>query len=115
MERVFTYSFHKIYPLYLQKVTKKGRTKEELDQILTWFFACTLEELNQLTENQLTLQALFESRILPKEAEKITGVVCGVRVETIEDPLLKKIRLMDKIVDELAKGKDLTKIKRIGK
>ena len=100
-DRVKQMKFETVYPLYLEKVEKKGRTKEELDEILTWLTGYTnpsqlTGSLGQLIENQA-----------------FTGVICGVRVEEIEDNFMKKLRYMDKVVDELAKGKSLEKIKRL--
>ena len=108
-ERVFQYQFNKIYQLYLQKVTRKGRTQAELDEILSWL---TGYEANGLRENQLSLRDFFAQAKMSPQATLITGVVCGVRVEKLEDPLMRQIREMDKVVDELAKGKAIEKIKR---
>lgn len=106
---VFDYSFDKIYALYLQKVTKKGRTQDELDAVLSWLTGYDTETLHT---SQLPLKDFFTKAHLTPRASQITGVVCGVRVENIEDPLMQQIRYMDKVVDELAKGKAVTKIQR---
>ncbi|KRL53910.1 hypothetical protein FD01_GL000052 [Lacticaseibacillus manihotivorans DSM 13343 = JCM 12514] len=108
-ERVFQYPFDKIYQLYLQKVTKKGRTQAELDNVLSWL---TGYEQEILHASELPLQDFFAQAKMSPQATLITGVVCGVRVEKLEDPLMRQIREMDKVVDELAKGKAIEKIKR---
>ncbi len=106
-ERVKQMKFETVYPLYLAKVEKKGRTKEELDEILTWLTGYT--NPSQLTGS---LGQLIENQPFNDKAPLITGVICGVRVEEITDNFMKKLRYMDKVVDELAKGKSLEKIKR---
>lgn len=108
-ERVFQYSFAKIYQLYLQKVTKKGRTQAELDDVLSWLTGYDQEVLHA---SELPLADFFAQAQMSPQATLITGVVCGVRVEKLEDPLMRQIREMDKVVDELAKGKPIEKIKR---
>ena len=108
-ERVFQYPFNKIYSLYLQKVTKKGRTQKELDDVLSWLTGYDQEVLH---ESELSLADFFAQAKTSPQATLITGVVCGVRVEKLEDPLMRQIREMDKVVDELAKGKAVEKIKR---
>jgi hypothetical protein len=108
-ERVFQYPFNKIYQLYLQKVTKKGRTQAELDDVLSWLTGYDQEILH---ESELPLADFFAQAKMSLQATLITGVVCGVRVEKLEDPLMRQIREMDKVVDELAKGKAVEKIKR---
>jgi hypothetical protein len=108
-DRIFQYRFDVIYPLYLQKLTRKGRTQAELDSVLTWltgYDAATLHECD------LALRDFFAQATMNANAALITGVICGVRIETIEDPLMQQIRYMDKVVDELAKGKSLAKIQR---
>jgi len=106
-ERVKQMKFETVYPLYLAKVEKKERTKEELDEVLTWLTGYT--NPSQLTGS---LGQLIENQPFNDNAPLITGVICGVRVEEIEDNFMKKLRYMDKVVDELAKGKSLEKIKR---
>lgn len=108
-ERLFNMPFAKLYPLYLQKVTRKQRTQAELDAVLSWLTGYDDQTLHTSTAS---LRDFFASATLPASADKITGVVCGVRVETITDPLMAKIRQMDKVVDELAKGKTVEKIIR---
>lgn len=112
-DRVFGMPFADIYPLYAKKVERKGRTVEELDEVLCWLTGYDKQGLDQQIAQQAKLADFFEHapRIHPN-ADKITGVICGVRVENIEDPLMQRIRWMDKLVDELAKGKALAKILR---
>jgi hypothetical protein len=114
MERVFQYSFASVYPLYVTKVEKKGRTKAELDEVLRWLTGFDDAELATHIEARTTLEGFFAAARLHPNVGLITGVVCGVRVESIEDPLMQKIRWMDKLVDELAKGKAMQKILRAG-
>lgn len=106
-------AFGKIYPLYVQKVERKGRTTAELDEVLCWFTGFDQEQLQHHVEAGTTLREFFDAAPLNPNASLITGVVCGVRVENIEDPLMQKIRFMDKVVDELARGKAIEKILRV--
>jgi hypothetical protein len=111
--RVFKISFASVYPLYIQKVEKKGRKKEEVDEVIRWLTGYSPKALAQQIEQKKDLETFFEEApALHPNASKITGVVCGVRIEDIEDPLMRKIRYMDKLVDELAKGKPMAKILR---
>jgi hypothetical protein len=111
--RVFRMAFARIYPLYLQKVEKKGRTKAELDEIIFWLTGYNEETLQQQIANQSDLEAFFtQAPQMNPNVSKITGVICGYRVEEIEDKLMQKIRYLDKLVDELAKGKKMEKILR---
>lgn len=112
MERVFRYSFGSIYALYLTKVERKGRTKAELDEVLCWLTGFDDAELDHHRTAGTTLAELFDAARLHPNTEKVTGVVCGVRVEAVEDPLMQKIRRMDKLVDELAKGRAMVKVLR---
>ena len=111
--RVFKIVFASVYPLYIQKVERKGRTKAELDAIIHWLTGYDERTLQQQIDSKTDLQTFFAQapRINPN-VSKITGVICGYRVEEIEDPLMQKIRYMDKLVDELAKGKAMDKILR---
>ena len=112
MSRIFTTSFASVYPLYVAKVEKKGRTQDELDQVIEWLTGFDDDALaNHLTEGT-TFEDFFADARLNPNASLITGVVCGVRVEEIDDPLMQKIRYLDKLVDELAKGKQMDKILR---
>src|SRR5688572_45878 len=111
--RVFAYSFASIYRLYIEKVEKKGRTKEELDTVLFWLTGYNKKTLQQQIDKKNDLETFFaEAPQMNANVSKITGVICGYRVEEIEDKLMQKIRYMDKLVDELAKGKTMEKILR---
>lgn len=113
IDRIYKISFASIYPLYVKKVERKGRTQAELDQIITWLTNYTLEDLKRLTESDLTFDDFFkQAPLMNPNRHLITGVICGVRVETIEEPLMREIRYLDKLVDELAKGKAMSKILR---
>jgi len=101
-----------VYPLYLAKVEKKGRTKEELDAVVTWLTGYDEAELSRQLADGTTFADFFAGAHLNQNAAHITGVVCGVRVESIEDPLMQQIRYLDKLVDELAKGRPLAKVLR---
>lgn len=112
-ERVFAMKFAKVYPLYVQKAQRKNRTQEEVDQIICWLTGYDRAALRREVEGDNDLETFFAQspRIHPNSA-LIKGVVCGVRVEEIEDPLMRKIRCLDKLIDELAKGKAMEKILR---
>ena len=111
-QRVFNYSFASVYPMYVAKVERKGRTKAELDQVIEWLTGFDEAALERHLADGTTFEGFFaDARINPK-ASAITGVVCGVRVEDIEDPLMREIRYLDKLVDELAKGRPLEKVLR---
>ena len=112
MSRIFTTSVASVYPLYVAKVEKKGRTKEELDQVICWLTGFDESALGRHLAEGTTFQDFFAAAQLNPNATLITGVVCGVRVEDVDDPLMQKIRYLDKLVDELAKGKPLDKILR---
>ncbi|RIK17915.1 MAG: DUF2200 domain-containing protein [Acidobacteria bacterium] len=112
MSRIFTTTFASVYPLYLAKVERKGRTKEELDAVITWLTGFDDAELAAHLESGTTFEDLFADARLNPGASLITGVVCGVRVEEVEDPLMQKIRYLDKLVDELARGKALERVLR---
>jgi hypothetical protein len=111
--RIFTTSFASVYPLYVQKAEKKGRTKQEVDEVITWLTGYRAEQLAQAIEAKVDFETFFaEAPRLNPNVGLITGVVCGVRVEDVADPLMQKIRYLDKLVDELAKGKKLASILR---
>jgi len=110
--RVFRIPFASVYPLYVQKVEKKGRTRAELDEVIGWLTGFDDDALRGEIETGATLEEFFADARLNPNASLITGVVCGVRVEDIEDPLMRKIRYLDKLVDELARGKAMEKILR---
>jgi hypothetical protein len=112
VHRIFRTSFASIYPLYVAKVERKGRTTAELDEVLTWLTGFDGAQLQQHIDDGTTLEEFFADAHLNPHANSITGVVCGVRVEEIDDPLMQKIRYLDKLVDELARGKAMEKILR---
>lgn len=112
MHKIFSMPFSRIYPLYVTKVERKGRTVQELDAVLTWLTGFTDAELQKQVATDATLTEFFDAAPLNPNAELITGTICGVKIQEIEDPLMKKIRYMDKVVDELAKGRPLEKIYR---
>ena len=111
--RVFKMSFASVYPHYVQKAERKGRKKSEVDAVICWLTGYSRAELQRHSEGESDFETFFAQapRFNPN-ASLITGVVCGVRVEEIEDPLMRKVRYLDKLVDELAKGKALDKILR---
>ena len=111
--RIFTTKLGSVYPHYLQKAEKKGRTRAELDQIIRWLTGYSQVALERRLEDGTTFKTFFaEAPAIHPNTSLITGVVCGVRVESVEDPLMRHIRYLDKLVDELAKGKALEKILR---
>ena len=111
--RIFTMSFGSVYPLYVQKAAKKGRTKEEVDEIIAWLTGYSGEQLQRAIDARIDLEAFFvQAPQLNPNVGLITGVVCGVRVEDVADPLMQKIRYLDKLIDELAKGKKMASILR---
>ncbi len=111
-DRVFNYTFALIYPLYVTKIEKKGRTIEELNKVIEWLTGYDSKKLKEIIDSKITLKQFFNNANINPNSSKITGLICGVRVEDIEDKLMQQIRYMDKIVDELAKGKSLEKIMR---
>lgn len=110
--RIAKMTFASVYPMYLAKVEKKGRTKEELHQVIEWLTGFDDRKLQDLIEKKVTFETFFESASLHPNARLITGVICGYRVEEIEDPLTQQTRYLDKLVDELAKGRPMDKILR---
>ena len=112
MSRIFTTSFASVYPLYLKKLERKGRTKEELDQVIEWLTGFDADALDKHLAAGTTFEEFFAEAQLNPNASLITGSVCGVRVQDVEDPLMQKIRYLDKLVDELAKGKAMEKVLR---
>lgn len=112
-ERVYKMSVAGVYPHYITKAEKKGRTKEEVDEIIRWLTGYSQEELETLLENKTNFETFFiEAPHMNPSRVLIKGVICGVRVEEIEDPIMREVRYMDKLIDELAKGKALEKILR---
>lgn len=111
--RIFTTEFAKVYPLYVQKAERKNRTKEEVDQVILWLTGYTRAGLQQQIRQGSDFEQFFaQAPAMNPGCSQIKGVVCGVRVEEVEDPLMQKIRYLDKLVDELAKGKAMDKILR---
>lgn len=111
--RVFAYTFASIYPMYVQKVEKKGRAKAELDEVLCWLTGYDAKGLHKQIDSKCDLKTFFaEAPRMHPNAMLVSGMVCGVRIEEIEDPLMRDIRRMDKLVDELAKGRAMVKILR---
>src|SRR5262249_22970669 len=111
--RIFAINFAKVYPLYVQKAERKNRTREEVDQIICWLTGYDQEGLQQQIAQENDLETFFaQSPAINPKTALIKGVVCGVRVEDIEDPLMRNIRYLDKLIDELAKGKAMEKILR---
>jgi hypothetical protein len=111
-ERMAKMTFASVYPHYLTKVEKKGRTKEELFQVIEWLTGFDVKKLQELIEKKATFETFFQKAKLNPNAHLIKGVICGYRVEEIENPLTQKVRYLDKLVDELAKGRKMVKIKR---
>ena len=113
---VFAIKFAKVYPLYVQKAEGKGRTKQEVDRIICWLTGYDAKGLRQQIERESDLETFFaQAPAMHPNSSLIKGVVCGIRVEEIEDPLMQRIRSMDKLIDELAKGKAMEKILRQSK
>jgi hypothetical protein len=112
MSRIFTTSFASVYPHYVAKVERKGRTKTELDQVIEWLTGFDASALDGHLRAGTTFEQFFAEARLNPDASMITGVVCGVRVEDVDDPLMQKIRYLDKLVDELAKGRPMEKVLR---
>jgi len=112
-ERIAKMTFASVYPMYLTKVEKKGRTKEELDQVIEWLTGFDEKKLQELIKEKVSFEIFFQSATLNPNAHLITGVICGYRVEEIENPLTQRVRYLDKLVDELAKGRKMEKILRV--
>ena len=112
-ERIAKMTFASVYPHYVTKVEKKGRTKEELHEVIKWLTGFDERKLQELIEQKVTFETFFQKASLNPNASLITGVICGYRVEEIENPLTQKTRYLDKLVDELAKGRKMEKILRV--
>ena len=111
--RVYRLSFATVYPLYITKVERKGRTKEEVHEIIYWLTGYDSQQLQQIINDKTNFEDFFaQAPQLNPNVSKITGVICGYRIEEIEDPLMKKVRYLDKLIDELAKGRPMEKILR---
>ena len=111
-DRMAKLTFASVYPHYVTKVLKKGRTKEELHEVIIWLTGFNEEQLREMIDHKVTFETFFEKASLHPNAHQITGVICGYRIEEIENPLTKKVRYLDKLVDELAKGRKMEKILR---
>jgi hypothetical protein len=111
-QRIAKMIFASVYPLYLAKIEKKGRNKSELHQVIEWLTGFDNKKLQELIEENATFEIFFQHASLNPNAHLITGVICGIRVEEIEDPLMQQVRYLDKLVDELAKGWKMEKILR---
>ena len=111
-QRIAKMTFASVYPMYLAKVEKKGRTKEELHQVIKWLTGFDNKRLEDLIKENVTFETFFQHASLNPNAYLITGVICGYRVEEIENPLTQQVRYLDKLVDELAKGRKMEKILR---
>lgn len=112
MSRIFTVSVASVYPHYVTKAERKGRSRDEVDEIIRWLTGFDQATLDKHLAEETTFEDFFEAAPLNPSASLITGVVCGIRVENVEDPLMQKIRYLDKLIDELAKGKSMEKILR---
>ena len=111
-QRIAKMSFASVYPLYLAKIEKKGRTKEELHQVIEWLTGFDEQKLQQLIQENVSFEQFFQQASLNPNAQLITGLICGYRVEEIENTLTQQVRYLDKLVDELAKGRKMEKILR---
>jgi hypothetical protein len=111
-QRIAKMTFASVYPMYLAKVEKKGRTKEELHQVIEWLTSFDKKKLQELINENVTFETFFQYASINPNAHLITGLICGYRVEEIKDPLAQQVRYLDKLVDELAKGRKMDKILR---
>ncbi len=112
-ERIAKMTFASVYPHYITKIERKGRTKEELHQVIEWLTSYDENMLRKLIEEKVTFEQFFQNATLNNNAHLITGVICGYRVEEISNPLTQQVRYLDKLVDELAKGRKMEKILRV--
>lgn len=114
-QRVYAMTFASVYPLYVQKAERKGRTKDEVDRVICWLTGYDAAGMQAQIERRSSFEAFFaQAPAMHPNRDRVKGVVCGVRIEDIEDPLMREIRTLDKLVDELAKGRAMTKILREG-
>jgi hypothetical protein len=111
-QRIAKITFASVYPMYMTKVEKKGRTKAELNQVIEWLTGFSTKKQQELITEKVTFETFFQRASLNPQAPLITGVICGYRIEEIENPLTRQVRYLDKLVDELAKGKKMEKILR---
>ena len=112
MSKVFTMPVASVYPLYVTKLERKGRTRAELHEVIAWLTGFDEDELAEQLECEATFEEFFAAARLNPAVSQITGVICGIRVEDVEDPLMRRIRYLDKLVDELARGKAMEKVLR---
>ena len=112
-QRIAAMTFASVYPLYLTKVERKGRTKEELHAVIEWLTGFSNKKLQEQIKEAVTFETFFHNASLNPKAQLITGLICGYRIEEIENPLTKQVRYLDKLVDELAKGRKMEKILRM--
>jgi hypothetical protein len=113
LQRVYKMIFARVYPMYIAKAEKKGRTKAEVDEVIRWLTGYTQKGLETQIKNEVDLQTFFANAPKLHPSRKlITGVICGVRIEEIQDPLMREVRYLDKLVDELAKGRPMEKVLR---
>jgi hypothetical protein len=113
-DRIAKMTFASVYPHYVTKVEKKGRTKDELYEVIEWLTGFDEKKVQELIDKKVTFEQFFAQATVNPHAHLITGAICGYRVEEIENPLTKQVRYLDKLVDELAKGRKMEKIKRVG-
>lgn len=111
-QRIAGMTFSTVYPMYLAKVEKKGRTKDELHQVIEWLTGFNSPKLQELITENVTFDTFFQQASINPKAHLITGMICGYRIEEIEDPFIRQVRYLDKLVDELAKGRKMVKILR---
>jgi hypothetical protein len=111
-ERIAKLTFAEVYPLYLKKIIRKGRTQDELDEVITWLTGLDKKSMEDLISEKVTFEVFFNRATLNPDANQIKGVICGYRIEEIQNPLTRNIRYLDKLVDELASGRKLDKIIR---
>ncbi len=111
-ERIAKLTFASVYPLYIKKIESKGRTKDELHQVIEWLTGYDLKKMEELIAKKATFETFFKKATLNKNAHLITGLICGYRIEDLENPITKHVRYLDKLVDELAKGRKMEKILR---
>lgn len=111
-DRISNMTFASVYPHYLKKIEKKGRSKEELHQVIAWLTGFDKEKLQEMIDQKVTFKTFFQKANIHPNAHLITGVICGYRIEEIENPLTQQVRYLDKLVDELAKGRAMDKILR---
>jgi hypothetical protein len=112
MHRIFTTPFAAVYPLYVAKAERKGRTRAEVDEVIVWLTGFDAAELQRHLDAETTFEAFFAAAHLNPLADEVRGVICGVRIEELEDPLMKRIRILDKLVDEIARGRPMAKVLR---